>query len=377
MRLRRKIVTAAVSVVCGLALAACGQQVVAHVSAADTVHSALDGVLTSPTARFVITAQDLPGTASLADGSFSVVVTTSQRTQSSPAAEGQPIELSVYHESADLADLLQAGGSVYFRVDVKDIAAFTGTSEYGAIASKFNKVSSRPGYGFVHDILLGKWVGISMPVYLALYQKILAEEIGMQKQVLKLLPSGSPSPNLSELQAIESLTHNTAKLKALRLDISSSLAQSVQTWLSIHQRAGDEYSLDLPVRPFVGSLVERLLKPLESFVKGVTVSKTEIATDLQRIPSGLSVNADVWIQKGSVTKIQAFIPTTSAYLLIGVSHPATAVTAPSDATMLTAADLKALVPDLGQTAVPNIPLGNSGTAVSGIATQTATSSVSG
>ncbi len=41
MRLRRRIVTIVVSVACGLALAACGQQVVAHVTAADSVRSAL------------------------------------------------------------------------------------------------------------------------------------------------------------------------------------------------------------------------------------------------------------------------------------------------------------------------------------------------
>ncbi|MGA2531322.1 MAG: hypothetical protein ABSG36_19475, partial [Acidimicrobiales bacterium] len=91
MRLRRKIVTASVSVVCGLALAACGQQVVAHVSAADTVHSALSGVFNSPTTRFDVTAQNLPGTASLADGSFSVVITTSKGS----SATSWPTEISV------------------------------------------------------------------------------------------------------------------------------------------------------------------------------------------------------------------------------------------------------------------------------------------
>jgi hypothetical protein len=365
MRLRRKIVTAVVSVVCGLALAACGQQVVAHVSAADTVHSGLGGVFSSPTTRFDVTAQNLPGTASLADGSFSVVLTVS------PKAAGQPYEVSIYHLSSDLADLLQVNGSAYFRVNVKQIAAFAGANEYSTIASEFNKVSARPGYGFVHDLLLGNWVGISRQTSLALSQKFLSEDMAIQKQLFKVLPAGSKAPaSLSELQGLEALSHNPAKLKQLKLDVSSSLLQSVQMWLSIHQKSANEYSLNLPVRAFLGSLVDKLVKPVESLVKGVAVSKTQIATTLERVPSGLTVNANVWIQNGSVTKIQAFIPMTSAYLDIAVSHPSAPVTAPSGATMLTAPGLEALLPK-----IPNLPT-ISGISAITTTTQSATGSSS-
>ena len=83
MRLRRRIVTIAVSVVCGLALAACGQQVVAHVTAGDSVRSALTSALDSPTTQITVTAQGLPGQAAIADNSVSVVLTTSKESGSS------------------------------------------------------------------------------------------------------------------------------------------------------------------------------------------------------------------------------------------------------------------------------------------------------
>jgi len=99
MRLRRKIVTVIVSVACGLALAACGQQVVAKVKAGDSVKTALTGVFNSSTTRLDITAQDLPGIASLADGSFSIVITTSRNPGTSASTQDESAELSIYHGS--------------------------------------------------------------------------------------------------------------------------------------------------------------------------------------------------------------------------------------------------------------------------------------
>jgi hypothetical protein len=368
MRLRRKIVTASVSVVCGLALAACGQQVVAHVSAADTVHSALSGVFNSPTTRFDVTAQNLPGTASLADGSFSVVITTSKGS----SATSWPTEISVYHESADLADILTAGGAFYLRVDVKDIAAFTGPGAYSTISSEISQIAARPGLAFLGDILAGKWVGISKSTYLALEKQILKKDIASEQQLLNQLPSEKGM--LSELKSLAKLGPNSPKVKELRLEVTSSLSQSLLTWLSIRQKADGEYSLNLPVRSFVGSVVDKLAKPVESFLDQPAVPQSEISKALKEIPAGLTVNANLWISNGSLTKIQAFIPTTSAYLEIGISHPSSPVTAPSGATMLTAAQLEGLVGDLYSPKLPSsLPMIPASPSVSGIQTGTSSS----
>jgi len=58
-----------------------------------------------------------------------------------------------------------------------------------------------------------------------------------------------------------------------------------------------------------------------------------------------------------VTKIQAFIPRTSAYLMIDVSHPATPVAAPSGATTLTAANLTAVFGELTPTTTKTLSFG--------------------
>jgi hypothetical protein len=81
---------------------------------------------------------------------------------------------------------------------------------------------------------------------------------------------------------------------------------------------------------------------VESVLQLPKISKGEITQALDKIPAGLSVKANVWLSNGSLTKIQAFVPTTSAYLEIAVSHPATPVTAPSGATMVPASSLTAL-----------------------------------
>ncbi len=350
MRLRRKIVTAGVSVVFGLALAACGQQVVSHVSAADSVHSALTGVFSSPTTRFDVTAQDLPGMASLADGSFSVVITTS-KDESGQSIAGRSVELSVYQQSTDLADVVSIGGSVYFRVDLKDVLALAGPTVTATVSNELSTLAARPGLGFLSDLSLGKWVGVSVATYNS-----------VSTQLLGKLP---PASSLSE----QKIRDEVNKAEQLSPTIESSLSQAVQTWLSIAQKTSDEYSLTLPIRAFAGSLVAKLTKPLESILNVPSLPQAEVTKTLAEIPESLSLNANVWVEGGSLTKIQAFIPRTSAYLMISVSHPAAAVQAPANATLLTAAELTALFGDLY--AIEKVPTIN----IPGISLPTSTTQV--
>ena len=344
MRLRRRIVTAAVSVTCFAALAACGQRVVAHVSAGDTVNAALSGLLNSNTTRFDMTAQGLPGTAALIDGSFSIVATTSKAAGGSQSTDDGSLALSVYHESTDLADLTTVGGSLYVRLDLKNITSFASPGEFTAISNEIDTQANRPGYGFLRDVLAGKWVGVSMSTYMSVYRQYLSE-------LSSLLPSSSSqSPSLSKL---EKLAQNTKQLMRLRAEIMSALAQSVKSWLSIHQKAAGEYALSLPIRSFVTTLVDKLIGPIEAFVNDPALTKeissSALSSELARIPSSLSLNANLWITSGSVTKIQAFIPDTTAYLMIGVSYPSTPVAAPSGATMLTKSDLEAIMSSMMST----------------------------
>jgi len=331
MRHRRKVVTAIVSIACFAALAACGQQVVAHVKAGDTVNAALSGLLNSSTTRYDVTAQGLPGTAALVDGSFSVVVTTSKGPGGSQSTDNQSVALSVYHESTDLADVTVVSGSVYFRVDLKDITAFANPGEYAVISGEMDTLANRPGFAFLRDVLADKWVGVSMSTYMSVYRQYLRE--------LPSLPS-----SVSNLQK---LTQDPQKLMKLRTTVVSAFEQSVKSWLSIHQKTAGEYSLSLPLRSFVTTFADKLVGPVEAMLNDPAVTKSISGSDISKalasIPSGLSLSANLWIASGSLTKVQAFIPDSTAYLMIGVSHPSTPVAAPSGATMLAASDFEALL----------------------------------
>jgi len=313
-----------VTVVCSLAFAACGEQIAAHVQAGDTVHSALTSLFNNPTTRFVVTGQNLPGRASIADGSFSIVVTTSRQNGASlTSSSGQPaVDLSIYHQSTNLVDLRSVNGSDYFRVDLKDIAAFDSPSTFATISTTLEALADRPGLGYLHDILLGKWVGVSTKTLLAAIH-LLTHELGAR-------------PSTTNLQAIN----------GLRTAVATSFVQSIHMWLSIHQEAADEYSLSLPIRHFAGSFLEPLVKPLAEYLNQPLLSRTEIQKVVQegvaKIPATLFVHANMWVTNGSTSKLQIFLPHSSASILIGVSHPAEPVQAPSNATMLTVGNLTAL-----------------------------------
>ena len=109
MRLRRKIVTIAVSVTCGLGLAACGQQAAVHLTAAQSVRSAFTSAFDSPTTQITVTAQGLSGQAALADNSVSVVLTTSQEAGST-SIDSQAVDLSINYQTAYLVDLRSVQG---------------------------------------------------------------------------------------------------------------------------------------------------------------------------------------------------------------------------------------------------------------------------
>jgi hypothetical protein len=322
MRFNRKTAVATMAVVCSLALAACGEQVVAHVQASDSVHSALTSVFKSPTTQFVVTAQNLPGQASIADGSFSIVVTTSQESGASLSASGlqRAVDVSIYHESTNLVDVREVGESVYLRVDLPDIAAFGSPGTLASISKTLDTLAAHPGLGYLHDILAGSWVGISEKTLVAFAHLI-------ERQ----LPSTATA------------TLNTQKLSQLQTAVEISFAQSVRMWLSIHQKSADEYSLSLPVRQFAGSLLQGLAKPLTEYLKDPLLSGSELQAVADRIPASLSVRADMWVTNGSMSRLQIFVPNSSASILIDISHPSARVLAPSNATMLTTSNLTALL----------------------------------
>lgn len=318
MRLTRRIVAIAAAVTCALALAACGKAVVAHVKASDTVHSALTSVLNAPTTQFVVTAQDLPGQAALADGNFSVVVTASHLAGgAADSMAGKALDVSIDYESNALVDLRAIGGSMYCRMDLKSIEGLAGSAAIASESQALDQYASRPGFGFLHDLVLGNWVGVSTDTLKTLEQQLAPQVPGA----------------VSSISGVQNAS-------GLGLQITNSWEQSVRTWLSIHQTSSNEYAVKLPLRSFAGSLVQELAKPLASYANELSPSQFSQAID--KIPADLSLHANLWVEKGAATKVQFLIPNSAGSLFVAISHPATTVQAPSGATMVTASDLTSI-----------------------------------
>lgn len=318
MRLRRRIVTIAVSVACGLALAACGQQVVAHVTAGDSVRSALTSAFDGPTTQITVTAQGLPGQAAIADNSVSVVLTTSKESGST-SIEDQAVDISINYQSAYLVDLRSVNGSEYLRLNLKYIEGLAGPTAMASASKTLDELAQRPGFGFIHDAMLGNWVGVSTSTLAALGHQLAPQ-----------LPSAYSS--ISSISGLQNAS-------GISSSVVDSWVQSVRTWLSVHQTKKGEYSLSLPVRSFAGSILKSLAKPLSTYSSEPFLSPSQLSKTLNEIPTDLSLHANLWVSGGSVSKLQILIPNSTGSIVIAISHPAASVQVPADATMLTEGDL--------------------------------------
>jgi len=319
-RFRRTLATATAVAVFGLLAAACGEQVVTHIEASSTVHAALAGVLTSPTTQFSITAQNLPGE-SPADSAVSFVVTTSRLGQSgSGSTDSRAIDVSVDRSGSTMFDLRYVGTALYVRVDFNELEKYAGSGSLAATLASLDEMAARPGLSYIHALVLGDWVGVSSST-LETFSRELAREI----------PSTGPSALSSQ------------RVARLQTAVTSSLAQSLRAWLSVHQVSATEYALSLPVRKFVASFVHSIAQPLQAELNEPFLTGQVLTQAVNKIPPNLFVHVNVWVKDGSMNKIQIFVPGSPGSILIGITHPATSVQAPSGATMVTTAGLTDLV----------------------------------
>jgi len=323
--------TAAAAVIFGLVAAACGEQVVTHVEASSTVHAALTGVFTSPTTQFSITVHNLPNE-SPADSDVTIVVTTSRLSgQDTAGPDGnRAVDVSVERSGSTMLDVRYVGATLYLRVDIGELAKYSGSGSLAATVASLDEMAARPGPGYIHALVLGEWVGVSASTLKA-FTGALAREI--------------PSTGQSAL--------NTQRVSRLQTAVTNSLAQSLRAWLSVHQVSADEYALSLPVRRFVASFAHSIAQPLQADLNEPFLSGQALSEAVNKIPANLFVHLNVWVKDGSMSKIQIFIPDSQGSVLIGISHPAASVQAPSGATMVSAAGLTDL---LGASLMPGLAL---------------------
>jgi len=327
MTFRRKCVIASVVAVLCVSLAACGKQAAVQIQNVSVARAALTSMFKGSTTRFVITAENLPGSDSVVDSVYSLVETVSTTGSSDTCgAHGSSVDMALMHKTTNLLDYRSVGRTEYLRLDLKALTSLAGTSSsvaFTTLSNEFQALSAQPGLGYLKTVLQGKW-------------------IGMTEQSLVAFASKYAKADSAATKALQEAMNNPCQLKHTQLAASSSTLGTIKTLLSIHRVSSNEYSLTLPVKSFARSLLSKLVTELKGSLAAEHVSAAQLTQRLNTIPSGLSLHANIWVSHRSLQKIQIFIPSSASYFVILVSHPAVFLAPPAQVNMLTTSDLTAL-----------------------------------
>src|SRR5208283_4524677 len=133
-----------------------------------------------------------------------------------------------------------------------------------ASASKtLDELAQRPGFGFIHDVLLGNWVGVSTSTLTALGHQLAPQ-----------LPSAYSS--ISSISGLQNAS-------GISSSVVDSWVQSVRTLLSVHQVKTGEYSLSLPLRSFAKSILDSLAAPLAKYSSEPFLSPSQLSKTMGEI----------------------------------------------------------------------------------------------
>jgi len=290
---------------------------------ANTVRNALGSVFSSSTVQFTLsvtpsghTTQTPPGQPSpllpndsLQNYSVQVTVTNPTGGPVSDAADSDSIEVSVLRGTTDLGDLMVADGAAYLHLNLDGLFGANAPSE----VSSWDQLAQRnPSLAFLSTLAAGGWVGIT--------------ESAIDSYVTSR-GNTPPSP---------------VDIGGLRSSFALSFAQSWDVWTSVKQvstvNGVTEYSLTLPVRNFLGSVLTDVTSQLEKTIPSAQRLIPELVSDIDRISQSTTIPMQMWVQDGSMTKLS--ILHGSEALVIDVAHPGVGVTPPAGATMITVADIQ-------------------------------------
>jgi hypothetical protein len=327
-RLRRRLVLVGVA---ASVLAAFGIVAAGAFSREDTVHSALASLFGSPTLEVVFTAQTASNDPTV--GQYSVALTVSSENGSQPLSGSDGVddfEVSVYRSGTDLGDVLIADGAVYGRLNLEAISP----SDYSrASQSVTENVPSGDANTLAEAFLNDQWVGVDDAT------------IG---SFVKSLGVRSSGPSLQT-------DRNAAAM---------SFAQSWETWASIQEVSSSngttEYSLNMPARSFLNSFLQHLEGALSKEVPSLKRDAGLGSALIKRIPASLTIPMNLWVSGGSLTQLDISYKGNS--LDMAISHPATPVSAPTGAVMLTTATINSLESDynLCSSGSPSLPPNSQG-----------------
>ncbi|MGO9560235.1 MAG: hypothetical protein ACLPQS_17720 [Acidimicrobiales bacterium] len=297
---------------------------------AQTVSAAVSGVFAQSSVRFAFSASVAsqgPGPSGLGSqglGSYSVVVEITNPTGGPVSAQGSSdaFEVSLLHGTTDLGDVLLADGAFYLRLNTTAIDQLDQSSEPASdsvsgpdLASTLTRAANkRPALAWLHTVVSGGWIGI--------------EESAVEQYAKRLDPHPA-APGINE--------------SALRSAFALSFAQAWDAWESTHvvstTSGVTEYSVSLPVRDFLGTFLADLESQLEKSVPSAEHLVPTLRKAIDEIPASLSIPVQLWIDNGTLIKVAVSYHGTT--VSVGISHPNVGLAAPSGATMITIADIRA------------------------------------
>jgi hypothetical protein len=330
---RRRLVVVGVA---ASVLAAFGTVAAGAFARQDAVHAAFASLFGSPTLEVVFSAQasDPHTESTVSQYSVAVTVTSENGSQPLSGSDGTDnFEVSVYRSGVDLGDVLVADGAVYGRLNLQGISAADYGRATASIARQIPGPESAVASAFIND----QWVGI---------------DDATLKSVVDSFDS-SAKPVASDIDGV-------------RNAVSTSFAQSWETWASIHQLSSangtTEYSLEMPLRNFVSTFVDHVTGALVKVVPGLKADLPDLDKAIMRIPASTEIPMTMWVTNGSLSQLD--ISYQGNALDMAISHPANGVAAPAGAVMVTSANVEALESDYHIcSAAQAQPIGNNGGAL--------------
>jgi hypothetical protein len=325
---RRRLVVVGVA---ASVLAAFGTVAAGAFARQDAVHAAFASLFGSPTLEVVFSAQtsDPHTEAAISPYSVAVTVTSENGTQPLSGSDGiDNFEVSLYRSGIDLGDVLVADGAVYGRLNLQGISAADYAKATASIARQIAGPEASLASAFIND----QWVGV---------------DDATLKSVVDSFDS-SAKPVASDIDGV-------------RNAVSMSFAQSWETWASIHQLSSangtTEYSLEMPLRNFVGTFLDHVTGALVKVVPGLKADLPDLDKAIMRIPASTEIPMTMWVTDGSLSQLD--ISYHGDGLNMAISHPADGVAAPTGAVMVTSANVDALETDYGIcTIAQGQPIGN-------------------
>lgn len=279
---------------------------------AHTVAGALDGVFASPTVQFTISES---GEADLAGYSLEVTLSNPDGGPVSADSAFNNVAVSLLHDGSDLADFVEVDDALYLHLDIQAVDSVeSDPSAPDTPTGTLKAAASVKGLGWVDSVLAGDWI--------ALDQRSVATYTHR---------AGVSSSQVS------------SKAAAVSHAFGLSFGEAWDAWVSLQQLSSangvTEYSVTLPVRNFLSSLVDDLAGRLTSIVASSASLEPGADRLVRKVAPATGLPLDLWISNGDLEQIAGTYD--GQTVTVAIAHPTAGVSAPTGAVDVTPAELSA------------------------------------